>query len=100
MQTSIGFETQGMTIFEAASLGTPAIVSDPDLAQELGSGYWAVGDGRHPDPSAAALADALRAAASDIAGGTPATPDPTVRERFRQSSRTAAMVEIYERVSS
>jgi len=100
VQTSIGFETQGMTIFEAASLGTPAIVSDPDLAQELGSGYWPVGDGRHPDPSAAALAEALRAAAFDIAGGTPRTPDPTVRERFRQSSRTAAMVEIYERVSS
>lgn len=99
VQTSIGFETQGMTIFEAASLGTPAIVSDPDLAQELGGGFWPVGDGRHPDPSIAALAEALRAAASDISAGTPRTPDPTVRERFRQSSRTAAMVEVYERVS-
>lgn len=92
VQTSIGFETQGMTIFEAASLGTPSIVSDPDLADELGTGLWPVRDG-----SVTALADALRAAASDIAAGRPCTPDPTVRERFRQSSRTAAMVEVYER---
>ncbi|GAA5195926.1 glycosyltransferase [Microbacterium jejuense] len=100
VQTSIGFETQGMTIFEAASLGTPAIVSDPDLAAELGSGFWAVGAGDGPDASIAALAQALRAAASDISAGTPRTPDPTVRERFRQSSRTAAMVEVYRRVSA
>ena len=92
VQTSIGFETQGMTIFEAASLGTPSIVSDPDLADELGAGLWPVRDG-----SVIALADALRVAASDIASGRPPAPDPTVRERFRQSSRTAAMVEVYER---
>ena len=100
VQTSIGFETQGMTIFEAASLGTPAVVSDPDLAAELGSGFWAVGDGVHPDPSTAALAAALTAAASDIAAGTARVPDATIRERFRQSSRTAAMVEVYERVTA
>nr|WP_198426076.1 glycosyltransferase [Microbacterium ureisolvens] len=100
VQTSIGFETQGMTIFEAASLGTPSIVSDPDLGAELGSGYWAVGDGVTPDPAIAALAAALRDAASDISAGTPRVPDPTIRERFRQSSRTAAMVEVYERVTA
>ena len=100
VQTSIGFETQGMTIFEAASLGTAAVVSDPDLAHELGGGFWPVGDGVNPDSSVAALADALRVAASDIAAGTPRPPDPTVRERFRQSSRTAAMIAVYERVSS
>ena len=98
VQTSIGFETQGMTIFEAASLGTPAVVSDPDLADELGSGFWPVGDGSGADPSITALAEALRTAASDIAAGTPRTPDPAVRERFRQSSRTAAMVAVYDRV--
>ncbi|MFE5410757.1 glycosyltransferase [Microbacterium sp. NPDC056569] len=100
VQTSIGFETQGMTIFEAASLGTPSVVSDPDLAAELGAGHWAVGDGVTADPSVAALADALRVAASDISAGTPPVPDPTIRERFRQSSRTAAMVEVYDRVTA
>ena len=56
VQTSIGFETQGMTVFEAASLGTPAVVSDPDIGAELGSGYWAVADAstcaRSPRPCA------------------------------------------------
>jgi glycosyltransferase involved in cell wall biosynthesis len=92
VQTSIGFETQGMTVFEAASLGTPAVVSDPDIAAELGSGFWQV-----PDATVAALAEILRVAASDIAAGTAPVPDPTIRERFRQSSRTAAMVQVYDR---
>lgn len=93
VQTSIGFETQGMTPFEAASLGTPSIISDPDIAGELGSGFWQVADA-----STAALASALRQAAADIAAGTPAAVNPSIREQFRQSSRTAAMIEIYERV--
>lgn len=98
VQTSIGFETQGMTIFEAASLGTPSIVSDPDLAAELGSGFWPVGSDAESAASTAVLADALRAAAADIEAGTPVVADPTIRDRFRQSSRTDAMVEIYGRV--
>jgi glycosyltransferase involved in cell wall biosynthesis len=94
VQTSIGFETQGMTVFEAASLGTPAVVSDPDIAAELGAGVWGVADA-----SVAALADALRCAAADIAAGSPVAVDPTIGERFRQSSRTAAMVAVYARAA-
>lgn len=92
VQTSIGFETQGMTVFEAASLGTPAVVSDPDIAAELGSGTWTVADA-----TTAALAEALARAASDITAGAPVVPDPSIAERFRQSSRTGAMVAVYER---
>ncbi|HWI30862.1 MAG TPA: glycosyltransferase [Microbacterium sp.] len=99
VQTSIGFETQGMTVFEAASLGTPAIVCDPDIGQELGSGYWPVGDDIIPDATTHALAHTLRRAVAEIAAGTGPRPDPAIAERFRQSSRTAAMVEIYRRVS-
>jgi glycosyltransferase involved in cell wall biosynthesis len=95
LQTSIGFETQGMTVFEGASLGTPAIISDPDIAAELESGYWQV-----PDASTAALAQTIARAAADIAGGSAPVPNPVVAERFRQSSRTAAMIEVYERVRS
>ncbi len=101
VQTSIGFETQGMTPFEAATLGTPSIVSDPDIAAELGSGFWAVPDAGADEPRrVAALAETLRLAASDIAAGRAPTPSPEVAEAFRQSSRTAAMVEVYERVLS
>lgn len=92
VQTSLGFETQGMTVFEAASLGTPSIVSDPDIAAELGSGLWRVTDG-----SNAALAATIRAAADDIARGSAPTPEPQIAELFRQSSRTAAMAAVYER---
>lgn len=95
VQTSIGFETQGMTVFEAASLGTPAVVSDPDIAAELGAGVWGVADATVP-----ALAEALRRAAADIAAGTPIAADATIGERFRQSSRTAAMVEVYARAAA
>lgn len=95
VQTSIGFETQGMTPFEAATLGTPTIVSDPDIAGELRGGLWPV-----PDASVSALAETLTRAASDIALGNAPTPHADVAEAFRQSSRTAAMVEIYRRVLS
>lgn len=98
VQTSIGFETQGMTPFEAATLGTPSVICDPDIAAELGGGLWAVPDAAGEDRRTAALAETLRRAASDIADGTAPTPLPEVAEAFRQSSRTAAMVEVYERV--
>ena len=100
VQTSIGFETQGMTPFEAATLGTPTIVSDPDIAAELRGGLWAVPDAREEPARIAALAGTLRIAAADIAAGRAPEPDPQVAADFRQSSRTAAMIEVYERVLS
>jgi glycosyltransferase involved in cell wall biosynthesis len=105
VQTSIGFETQGMTPFEAATLGTPSVVCDPDIAAELEGGLWAVpaaeatAPGREQEAQRiAALAETLRRAASDIVAGDAPTPVPAVSEAFRQSSRTAAMIEVYERV--
>ncbi|MFS0734704.1 glycosyltransferase [Microbacterium jepli] len=103
VQTSIGFETQGMTIFEAAALGTPAVVSDPDLAGELGTGFWAVGGDVDAAPSASdasigALAATVRAAAADISAGNAVQPSARLREEFRQSSRTASMIDVYRRV--
>ena len=97
VQTSIGFETQGMTPFEAASLGTPAVISDPDIAAEVGAGVWAVEPAEDEPGRVAALAAALRRAAADIAAGTAPLPDPQMPARFRQSSRTAAMIAVYER---
>lgn len=99
VQTSIGFETQGMTPFEAATLGTPSVISDPDIAAELGGGLWAVPDADAPEPRRiAALSQTLRQAASDIASGSAPVPLESTAEAFRQSSRTAAMIEVYQRV--
>ncbi|WP_449409172.1 glycosyltransferase [Microbacterium maritypicum] len=99
VQTSIGFETQGMTPFEAATLGTPSVICDPDIAAELGGGLWAVpGAAGTEEQRAAGLVQTLRRAASDIASGESPVPMREVSEAFRQSSRTAAMVDVYERV--
>ena len=53
-----------------------------------------------PMTSTSALAETLRAAAAEIEDATAPTPDPSIRERFRQSSRTAAMVEVYNRAQA
>ena len=98
VQTSIGFETQGMTPFEAATLGTPTVVSDPDIASELRGGLWTVPLALDEPARVAALAETLRLAASDIAAGRAPEPDPQVAADFKQSSRTAAMLEVYGRV--
>ena len=99
VQTSIGFETQGMTPFEAATLGTPSVISDPDIAAELRGGLWQVPDADGTEPQrVAALTATLRRAASDIVEGRAPVPVAEVADAFRQSSRTAAMIEVYERV--
>ncbi|MBN9605657.1 MAG: glycosyltransferase [Actinomycetales bacterium] len=94
VQTSIGFETQGMTVFEAAALGTPAIMSDPDIAAELGA-CWAVPAADGEPARERELAATLRRAVEELASGRGVRPDPSIRERFRQSSRTAEMLRIY-----
>jgi 1,2-diacylglycerol 3-alpha-glucosyltransferase len=38
MQTSIGFETQGLTVYEAAATGTPTILCDSKISAELPEG--------------------------------------------------------------
>lgn len=98
VQTSIGFETQGMTPFEAAALGTPTIVSDPDVAGELRAGLWQVPGAADPQAREQMLAQTLRQAVADIAAGDAPTPSERVVETFRQSSRTAAMLDVYHRV--
>jgi len=38
MQTSIGFETQGLTVYEAAATGTPTILCDSKISAEMPKG--------------------------------------------------------------
>lgn len=38
MQTSIGFETQGLTVYEAAAVGTPTLLCDPLISNEMPKG--------------------------------------------------------------
>ena len=65
MQTSIGFETQGLTDYEAAAVGTPTLLCDPKIAAELpGNSNWLDGSG-----SIEGLAKTIRLATKEISEG-------------------------------
>jgi glycosyltransferase involved in cell wall biosynthesis len=65
LQTSIGFETQGMTVFEAAAFGTPALCCDKRVAGELKPGHSWVAE----DESIEGLALEMRRAYEDVLAG-------------------------------
>lgn len=95
VQTSIGFETQGLTPFEAAALGTPTIFSDPSIARDLGvEPSWLVEGGGVGD-LAVALRDAV-AALAEAPGELRVSEEVAVG--LLQSARTAEMIRLYERV--
>lgn len=93
VQTSQGFETQGMTVYEAAALGTPTVLSDhriaADLPREL---VWLT-----PDDTIDGLARALSRAAGDLRDGHRAGGRAVDPERFLQSRQTELMVGVYRR---
>lgn len=98
VQTSLGFETQGLTPFEAAALGTPTIFCDPNIADDLNvTPSWRAADG-----SVDALARALREAVDAISKAPSGTlrVDASEAERFLQSVQSEAMAALYERVRS
>ena len=94
LQTSIGFETQGLTPFEAALLGTPTVFCDPAIAADAAvTPSWLAADAR-----TASLADALRAAVSDLAArpGEVRVPWDAARD-FLQSVQTEHLLRQYAR---
>ena len=105
VQTSVGFETQGLTPFEAAALGTPTVYCDPRIADDVAAAPAWRADGA----SVSALADALRRAVGELAGGAGGggagrasgagglrVPAAT-GERFLQSARVAELEKLYAR---
>ncbi|KAM9862018.1 glycosyltransferase [Leucobacter sp. BZR 635] len=95
VQTSIGFETQGLTPFEAAALGTPTVFCDPKIAHDLGVEPSWLAD----DASVAALAAVLREAVSALAEQPgELRVDASAGGELLQSTRSAGMVRLYERV--
>lgn len=94
LQTSIGFETQGMTVFEALALGTPCVVSDPAIAADATEGHiWQV-----PDASTEALADTLRRAADELRA-TRGVSGGAQSNAYLHSSRIQLMLEAYSAVA-
>ena len=93
LQTSIGFETQGMTVFEAAAFGTPALCCDHRVAGELKPGHWWVTE----EDSIESLSDAMRQAHADILAGRARRADNEDNGWLLQSRLTERMVEIYKK---
>ena len=95
VQTSIGFETQGLTPYEAAALGTPTVFCDANIAEDLAvTPSWLA-----PDASVDALAETLKGAVGELAEhpGQLRVP-PSEGERLLQSTKTAGMIALYKRV--
>lgn len=90
LQTSIGFETQGMTVFEAAAFGTPALCCDKRVASELKPGHWWVAE----DESVEGLALEMRRAFQDVISGNNKR-DNSDPGWLLQSRLTAKMIGLY-----
>lgn len=91
VQSSLGFETQGLTVYEAISVGTPVLVRDPAIARDLPDAWChTVGDA-----SVEAFTAALRQLPALLSTGRLSDPGvpPT---RFRQGKLTDRIVELYE----
>jgi glycosyltransferase involved in cell wall biosynthesis len=91
VQTSVGFETQGMTVYEAGVVGTPAILCDWNIADDLpADSYWRV-EGQ----TVGALAAAIRTAYEQIIDGQAKQID--LRGLMYQSQLYQRSIEVYER---
>ncbi|RGE22761.1 glycosyltransferase [Leucobacter sp. wl10] len=90
VQSSVGYETQGLTMYEAVSVGTPVILRDRGLARDLPEPL------RHTaaDTGVGALAAALAAFVSRTARD-PGTAERTATDRFAQSRLTARAEALY-----
>jgi glycosyltransferase involved in cell wall biosynthesis len=92
LQTSIGFETQGMTVFEAAAFGTPALCCDKRVAGELKPGHWWV----TTDEGIEALSNSMREAHADVLSGNGRRDEAGDKSWLLQSKLTERMIEIYK----
>jgi glycosyltransferase involved in cell wall biosynthesis len=83
-----------MTVYEAAAVGTPSILCDHNIAGEFAEGvHWVVAD-----ESVGALAQTLKTAVSDIAGGDTRHENLSNEDHLLQSDATAKMLKYYRSV--
>jgi glycosyltransferase involved in cell wall biosynthesis len=92
VQTSHDFETQGMTVTEAVSMGTHVVLADSAVAEGLPESSVTVTTDLSPTALGEALARAARARAT-----TGNQRDLSNLSAFRQSHRTAQMIDEYRR---
>ena len=93
IQSSNGFETQGMTVTEAVAVGTPVVLVDQQVAGELPAGTYILAK----DDSVASLANAIDEVL--LSAVKPNGSRKTVSD-LNQSKLTERMLKIYERLLS
>lgn len=91
VQSSNGFETQGMTVTEAVAVGTPVVLVDRQVASELPDGTYEL----TLDESAASLAATIDKALNEAKG---LRGSRKAVKALNQSKLTQRMLKIYERV--
>ena len=92
VQSSFGFETQGMTVTEALALGTAVVVVDADIANELPAGQVTVAKDLSPESLAVAIESAI------TASRRAPTASPAQRKAFLQSTLTIQTIALYQSV--
>ena len=94
MQTSIGFETQGLTVYESLAVGTPVLLCDQKIASELPKKtYWLDKPG-----TIKSLSKTIKKAAEDISEESnkrELLEDPTW---LLQGALTQKMIETYKQL--
>lgn len=91
VQTSVGFETQGMTVYEAGVMGTPSIICDHNIAADIPQdGCWLVAD-----ESAEALAESLKQASLAVESNQSKKID--LRKTMLQSRIVKLQLDYYQR---
>jgi glycosyltransferase involved in cell wall biosynthesis len=92
LQTSMGFETQGLTVFESLAVGTPVILSDSNIAGELPGGHhWLDETG-----TVSGLADTIDIAVREIEKAEPRAELFTAATELLQSTFTAKAIDYYK----
>lgn len=88
VQSSVGYETQGLTVYEAVSVGTPVILRDRSIALDIPAEFRRTAE----DESVDAFANAIRRFVQhEYPRGIRHAPS----EKFAQSRLTARAEELY-----
>ena len=94
MQTSIAFETQGLTVYEAAATGTPTILCDAQISAELPKGSnWLDEEG-----SISGLARTIKEANKDISEGRTKRETLTDNKWLYQSEISKKTIALYQQM--
>jgi len=92
MQTSIGFETQGLTVYESAAVGTPVLLCDKKIAGELPKHtYWLDKSG-----TISGLSKTIKHAFKDFSEGMGKRELLKNPSWLLQSALTASMIDTYK----